>query len=150
MKIVIIFLYVLLLLGCSSTSQLPRSLVFYDSSDCHYSVDALSKDFVRCNGVKVRPRIMILLASTPENKKYIEQLNLIQSFDMESENMIVIRGFSSTVDKSGYYISQNVAKDFLGKNEFQVLLYNQELFGALSASLPVSPKQIQTALSEID
>ena len=148
MRKVYIFIYISVLLGCTSTSQIPDSISFYDSSNCHYSFESLDDDFLRCTGIKVQPRIILLLTNTLENQKYLKQMSLLKDIDMESENIIIVRGFKTGSDKSGYYISQVLTKELLGLNSFKLYLYNQKLSQVINSKSPKSLGQIKVALSE--
>jgi len=118
-----LLLMVLSVLSCTNNVQ-NESLIFFDSHGEIYNSKTAGENISKQYKTENRPTIVVLATNNVKNKKFISQLNIVNSLNAEDYQYLLIIANSENIDKSGYYVSINESKRILNKGDYKILIFN--------------------------
>lgn len=126
----------------SACAHQKVALNFQDAQGCQYSTAQIVSDFQTCQGSEYYPNVLMVLSDQPGNPITSQQISALQSADLQNLNLIVVRGYASGVDSTGYFMDSALSQSLLGNRPFALYLYSPEGKLLSSSSDPLSVEQI--------
>lgn len=130
----------------SACAHQKVALNFQDAQGCSYSTAQIVSDFKTCHGSEHHPNVLMVLSDQPDNPVTSQQISALQSVDLQNLNLIVVRGYASGVDSTGYFMDSALSQSLLGNRPFALYLYSPEGKLLSSSSDPLSVEQISELL----
>ncbi len=110
-------------LSCTNNIQ-DQSFVFFDAHGKTYNSKTAGENIYKQYKIENKPSIIVLATNNIKNKKFISQLNIVNSLNAEDYQYLLIVANSENIDKSGYYVSINESKRILDKDDYKILILN--------------------------
>jgi hypothetical protein len=128
-KIAFIFIWVIFL-GCSpfvASQDIINSsnFTFYDSYGRMYEIDTASSQVRKEYQLENKPIIIIIATNSTNQRKFIEQMKVIEKVNAEEFQYLYVLANSENEDNSGYFTTKTVASKLLSGKQFKIIINDQ-------------------------
>ena len=133
--------------GTRTLHTLP-DLAFSNPRGCQFRLSSLDSDMRQCFGLNVRPRLLLLLANSPDEEALVRQQALLKQINAEQLGLLFVLGIveDTHAPAEGYRLQSDQIAPLLDGHRFRMMLIAPDGQILLDSYLPVTARKIHAAL----